>query len=591
MRSVRVFHILLLFTVAFAALGLRLVWVQTAAGAELAKSAAASVRQRQVHVMLNDGRGNLVDRNGMRLTGASEDALLMLPGGLDILSPSERQRIADTLRMTEAKLLSIWPKAGEMPKWWGLAGASSEPVPLAVWQVEALRSIPSSAYVIADKTIRYPGDRIAAHLVGFTAEQPDRFKALYTDHAAIGSLPVSTPIGASGLELAFDRFLLGTGREFIAYHIDGRGQPLTGLGIRHIRRDNPYYPLQAVTTIDAALQRSLEELADRYPLQEGAVVVLDAVNADVLAMVSRPNYQAGQIPQHSADWQNRALSSIPPGSVMKTFIAAVALETGAVSPNETFICDGTYHKYGLTCWKEGGHGRLSFAEALAQSCNLVFAEVGERLDAFTLQQYAERLGLSGKIGWQGVSLIDGLEIRQFPEEQSNTIFGIDMSEVDGGVLAQTAIGQRDVSWTPLAAANWTITLLNGGAVAFPRAVSKLNYADGHAMEKYELQREKARALSPRTVYTLRGMMEEVAATGTGQSLAAAKWRLAGKSGTAETVKEGVPAVHQWFVGYGPAELPRYAVAVVANYRPPGSKNLATAIFKDVMDLLAAYESQ
>jgi cell division protein FtsI/penicillin-binding protein 2 len=81
-------------------------------------------------------------------------------------------------------------------------------------------------------------------------------------------------------------------------------------------------------------------------------------------------------------------------------------------------------------------------------------------------------------------------------------------------------------------------------------------------------------------------MQEVVRTGTGKSLQQAKWRLAGKSGTAQTVIGGRPAVHQWFVGYGPVEQPRYAVAVVAENEPENGKNRAIAAFRDIMDALA-----
>lgn len=598
MRKFRLFHVLIAFTIGFMALGFRLLWLQTApavGAAGGAQTVAMSVRQRQIHLMLDDGRGIMVDRSGHPLTGTEAEGLLLLPGGDEGLTNTDRARMAEALHITQEQLRNDWPSFGEAPKWWNRNGSGSgsesesegEPTPLTLTQAETLRDIAPGAagFLVTKRTVRYAEDRSAPHLVGFVAEQPERIQALYPERIETGALSLSTPIGAAGLELAFDRFLLGTGRKYIAYHVDGHGLPLPGLGVRLVEQDNPYYPLQAVTTVDADIQRSVEEAAEVVGLEEGAVVVLDAATADIVALVSKPSYTMEQL--DPANWQNRAFVSVAPGSIAKTLIAAVALEEGVASPEETFLCDGSYHKYGMTCWKEGGHGKLTFQQALAESCNVVFAEVGERLSGETLQRYADALGMSGKVGWSGTSMVDHSAITQLPEEQSSRLFASDAADADGGVLAQTAIGQRDVRWTPLAAANWMVTLLHGGNAAYPKAVSELRYADGHVLERYAAHhRGDGSVLSPRTVRQLRRMMEEVVKTGTGASLADAEWPLAGKSGTAQAGVEGRESVHQWFVGYGPADRPRYAVAVVANNRPPESKHLAVDLFEEVMNRLA-----
>lgn len=194
-------------------------------------------------------------------------------------------------------------------------------------------------------------------------------------------------------------------------------------------------------------------------------------------------------------------------SVMKSFIAAVALEEDIAGAQERFICDGTHDKYGLTCWKKGGHGPVTLKEAFAQSCNLVFAELSERIPAEKLEAYGESLGMIGKMGWTGISSLDGEPIRQFPEEEPSRLFRGESLKQDGGALAQTAIGQRDVRLTPLAAAAWARTLLHDGKRTSPRAVSALLFADGRPAERYAPQTAGGgRGLSAGTVEQVKQMM-------------------------------------------------------------------------------------
>ncbi|HZG76370.1 MAG TPA: penicillin-binding transpeptidase domain-containing protein [Paenibacillus sp.] len=596
MRLHRLFHVLLAFCLGLALLAGRLLWLQAwgapPRGAAAADAAAMSVRQRSQGVTLDPGRGHIVDRHGVPLTGHTVNGLLLLPGGADRMTADERRTLARVLNVAPMRLLEEWRKI-DRPAWWnGRDGAGvavgADPLPLTAEQAARIRELRLPGATVASAVVRYPERRLAAHLVGFVAEQPERVTALYGKKLTDGQLQLSTPIGASGLELAFDRLLQGVGETRIVSYVDGQGEPLDGLGVQTVGTSNPYYPLRLISTIDAAAQRAVEAAADAAGLKEGAVVVLDVASSDIVAMASRPTYEAGRLSRAGEDWANRAIRAVAPGSIMKSFVAAAALEEGVVRPDETFDCDGTYSHYGLTCWKEGGHGRLTFAEALAESCNIAFAEVGERLSGETLVRYGTALGLIGPVGWKGVSEVDGQPLTQLPEEQPGRLFAGAPEAADGGVLAQTAIGQRDARWTPLLAANWMATVARGGAPASPRAAAELQYADGHAAEKYDPHRlpDGRDAISPATARTLRGMLEGVVEFGTGASLRSAAWPLAGKSGTAEATVDGRDVVHQWFVGYGPTDKPKYAVAVLAESRPTGSANRATAVFKAVMDALA-----
>jgi cell division protein FtsI/penicillin-binding protein 2 len=326
-------------------------------------------------------------------------------------------------------------------------------------------------------------------------------------------------------------------------------------------------------------------------LAEGAVVVLDAGNADVLAMVSRPFYNPGHVdPQKKTDWSNRALKAITPGSIFKLVTAAAALESGVVQPQEQFHCHGTYGKYGLACWKKEGHGTLNLEEGLAVSCNSVFAHLGERLNPEQIQATASALGLGRTVGWQERNLAGLPQFRPLDHEEKGAVFGPHTNASDPGVRVQTAIGQRDVLVTPLQAANLIVTLLHDGQVHAPRVVKRISYADGSTLLELPTHAapspEGSRLIHTSTARTLREAMEKVVTQGTGASLRNKSWNLAGKSGTAQALKNGHPINHQWFIGYGPIERPRYAVAVLVQNASTHSANQATALFGQVMDLLA-----
>src|SRR5690606_7805325 len=106
--------------------------------------------------------------------------------------------------------------------------------------------------------------------------------------------------------------------------------------------------------------------------------------------------------QFSSDgeqWRNQAITAYTPGSIYKIITAAAAIEYGVIKSNETFECHGEYGRYGLSCWKEGGHGVISAEEAFAQSCNVAFAKISERLTAEQFINIADALGATHKVGW------------------------------------------------------------------------------------------------------------------------------------------------------------------------------------------------
>ncbi|QAY68290.1 penicillin-binding protein [Paenibacillus protaetiae] len=602
------------FTVIFAIYTIRLAFLQLfsfgastpAAALHHADWRKSSVAQRQHSLVLDTGRGDFVDRSGRPLTGETYMALAFFPvaAGAHAAAETKEQirQLAGMLGVSYSSLEQYWHQL-KAPEFWHGAG-SRQPRKLTDSELKQLSALSLDGVQALPYRHRYLPGYYAAQAIGYISQHPERISAQYPLELAAGKRSLKDQIGGAGLERSLDEWLRGLGQTTAMFFTDGQNRPMHGLGIRYFRPDNERYPLQAVTTIDLPLQQQLEKYADQMHLIEGAIVVLDASNADIVAMVSRPSQNPEQLSSSGGlETVNHALKAEPPGSVFKLVTEAAALEAGVASEHETFECNGEYGKYGLSCWKEGGHGKLTLKEGLAQSCNIVFATVAERLSGEQLQRTALALGIGRQVGWSTARphKLMHHKLRLLPEEEGGTVFrlpdGADnaasqLEEMDGGVMAQSGIGQRDVRMTPLQAANLVVTLLHGGEVLEPRIVSEVRYANGLAMTKLKPKKAPKSGygqINPATARKLLRGMEAVVDHGTGKSIRDGIWTVAGKSGTAEVERQGAPRNHQWFAGYGPVKHPRYAVAVLSEYRPVNSPNQATRLFRGVMDLLAEHE--
>lgn len=551
-----------------------------------------AVVQRQRSLVLDTGRGDFVDRYGKAITGETYLTVAFFPVRAD--ARGDGKQLAALARLLGVDAFELKRRWDEMrtPDFWH-NGTDDTPIRLSDEQADAIRKLKVNGIRVLPYRNRYLAAFDAKHWIGFTSEHPEWLMSAHQKELLSGKRNLAEQVGGSGLEKSLDGLLHGIGETSVSYFIDGQNAPLHGLDVRVVQPKNKYYPLRVVTTIDLELQNELEDYADRAGLKEGAIVVLDTQSADIHAMVSRPKLKPGQFrTADGSEWENYALKAVEPGSIYKLVTAAAALEHHAVNGNETFHCNGHYGKYGLSCWKEGGHGKLTFQEGLAQSCNIVFAELAERLKAEELRRTADALGVMGRVGWQSGKFGPFAKpLRLLEEEQEGRLFAVEaLTDVDGGMMAQSGIGQRDVRMTPLQAANLIVTLLHRGSVHEPRIVSEIRYATGERMAELPTRHVpgRHRRIGAHTASVLLNSMEAVVDHGTGQSIRNGIWRIAGKSGTAETQKNGTALIHQWFTGYGPVKSPRYAIAVLAANRPIGSSHQATKLFRGAMDIAAKH---
>jgi len=316
------------------------------------------------------------------------------------------------------------------------------------------------------------------------------------------------------------------------------------------------------TIVPAAQQAAWDGLGD----QEGAVVALEPSTGRILALVSTPGFDPNALAVHStteAAAQYRALEQAPgnplrskvtqerfaPGSTFKLVTAAAALESGQYtadtlvpSPTELALpqTSATISNFGgSSC----GGDQVSLAEALRISCNTAFANLGLTLGEDALREQSERFGF----------LDDSLTM---PMPVVESVFP---SDLDPAMLAQSAIGQRDVQATPLQMAMVSAGIANGGRVMTPYLVDTVRAADLTVVSQTKPE-VLSDAVSASSASALTQMMVGVVESGTGRSARIDGVQVAGKTGTAQTV-EGQPP-HAWFTAFAPADAPRVAVAVI-----------------------------
>ena len=573
---------------------IRLLWLQTRTTIGDDYLAQQSVEQRRESVVLDQGRGRILDRSGAVLAGRQVHTLLVVPRmpqwiGTDLIDQVAGiigvppQTLESQVRLTSKPFLAY-------------TVTKKTPLILSTKQIEQIDQIQSPALKVVPYIRRYREQPIASHVIGFLAQNPRQIKELYKEQLEQGNLQENELIGASGLERSFDRFLQGIETSKYVHFVDAKSEAIAGLHDRLILASNPFYPLQLQTTLDGKLQAATEAMIDKEGMKEGAVVVLDINNSDVIVMASRPNYDPYAVLPELGKWRNRAVSAEVPGSIFKTVVLATALEDGVVKPGQKFYCSGEWDRYHLRCWVREGHGVLTLEQAYAQSCNVIIAQIAAELDPNRLEEVAESLGLTHRIGWSTESLslpLGGIQqsFRQFDGEQEGQLFDQGTPRADRGVLAQTGIGQRDVRVSPLQAANMVVTILNAGKLTEPRVVSEIKHNNNRSLIQFPqhvITRPSGKGksgLSPSTTRWLTEAMKLTVESGTASSLLKVPVQVAGKTGTGQTGQPHDHKVNQWFIGYTPTDQPKYAFAILVSNRQHDDQHQALSITDQLIRLL------
>lgn len=380
--------------------------------------------------------------------------------------------------------------------------------------------------------------------------------------------------GKLGIEKAFDAQLRGRdGGQRI--DVDARGRMRGTLS-----RSDPVPGATLRLTIDRDLQRVAYDELQKWAARgkPGAAVALDPNTGAVLALVSVPSYDPNQFVHGvSKDYWaqvsrdplkpliNRAVGTAnAPGSTFKVITSSAGLEDGAITENSTVTCTGVIylgsHRWPKRCHKLSGHGTLALNAALAQSCDVFFYTVGQRLGPDKIATFARRFGLGARTGIDlpGVEAKGTVPDRKWKEASGH-------GHWVGGDTVDYAIGQGLLSATPLQMCNVAAAIANGGTLYRPQLVQQMtSYApDQTASVSYRLKPEPIGALHlrPETLSAIQRGMRAVMVNGTGAGSAIPGLAWAGKTGTAEVVRHHTKVNNAWFIGYAPYDHPRIAVCV------------------------------
>ncbi len=398
-----------------------------------------------------------------------------------------------------------------------------------------------------DAVARYGSRSLASHLIG------------YTD---------SDGHGISGLERCFDSVLYTDEKCTASVITDAMGNvvPDKGMSLNNRKADDVH---SIKLTLDYHIQSIAEMVMDDYEVN-GAVVILDVKNSDVLAMASRPQYDRNSIGDYltsnNGELVNKCISAYNAGSVFKIITAAAALENGTA--DETYTCSGSVNIVGrkFGCHKKDGHGTVDFEAAFANSCNCAFYDMGVKIGAADILGMAERFGC-------GVRLLcfDAL-----PESDGvlplSSCYGVHEA-------VNYSIGQGEILITPIQAANMTCIIANDGIANSVNVAQSIVDKNGAEIRTLRETHER-RVLDKDIARKIQECMREAVIDGTAKGADGGVAEIAGKTGTAQTgwYENGENFVHGWFCGFFPYDNPKYAMAVLVENGKSGSAS-AVPVFK------------
>lgn len=511
-----------------------------------------SVKQRAQELVIDNGRGEFLDRNGRLMTEKKTNVLVLFPFLKKIAW--DVKTVSSITGISKNNLMYAINKA-KKPFSYG----DPLPISLSSTQMKKINELKIPGVFAVER--KFPIKNIPAEqLIGLAAENPAEIKKRYPDK----SLSSQTPIGISGLEESFDEFLLPEGKSSLIYHVDGDGAPLFGLNVRYTDPANPFYPVNIKTTVDMDIQEKAEELASTYGIKKGGLVLLDIQDNSVLAMVSRPSINKKD-PYSGGGMSNMMLKQQIMGSVFKTVVAAAAIDHNLDSPAKTFDCS---KKINGKQDEQHQYGNLDFSTSFAVSCNRAFGQLAVELKNINpkiLEDYAGRLSLTGPVGWEG-DVYHTSNFKQMKEEEKGRVFRSDEDRLDSNFVAMSGIGQHEVRATPLGVASMMATIARGGDKKMIKVVSAIEYKNHSQLIRFPDKAIAGDTIAPYTAMELQKLLREVITNerGTGRWFKSLPYEVAGKSGTAETGRyvDGKQLHNKWFAGYFPYQNPRYALVVV-----------------------------
>ncbi|HML31249.1 penicillin-binding protein 2 [Sporomusa sphaeroides] len=577
-----IFGIIIIFI--FVALVSRLGYLQMAQGQYYGQLADGN-RIRLIPIMAP--RGVFYDRNGVMLVSNRPGFTISL---LPINGP-----VPDEVIGKLAVILNL--NAEEIKEKLSQKTGSFEPIrvktdvgPEIVTKIEERRSELPGVVIEIQPLRNYINNELAAHIFGYVGE----INETELESGKAQGYKARDIVGKFGLERVYDKEIRGTdgGNQV---EVDANGRPVQVIG-----KKDPIPGNNLVLTIDQRIQKAAEAAIDEQLIylqtkagytnaKAAAAVVLNPKTGEVLAMVSRPTFNPNAFNGgiSSKDWKllnenphhpmdNKAIAGVyPPGSTFKIITGAAALELGKVTPEEKILDTGTHWIIPKGNAMGEALGWINFREALSKSDNVYFYEMGNRLGIDNLEKFARMFGLGAYTGINLPGESDGLVANRRYKEK---VYGEDW------YLSETfdaAIGQGFQLATPLQMAVVIGQVANDGQRYKPQLVSRITGPNGEVLKTFEPEKTGQVTLAESNWTLIQESLREVALEGGTAATAFGDFpvAIAGKTGTSEN-SHG--SDHGWFVGYGPYEDPRVAVAIIVEQGGFGSSS-AVPIAKKIME--------
>ena len=399
--------------------------------------------------------------------------------------------------------------------------------------------------------------------------------------------------GIIGLEVMYERYLKG--RDGLILTIsDAKGTELQNAAEERVE---PVPGNTLTVSLDVNIQKYAEQAAYQVMEKKGAkavsVIVMNPRNGEIYAMVNVPefdlndpftlNVESGGLTgteiqdARNKMWRNRCINdTYEPGSTFKIITAAAGLEAGVVHLDDRFSCPGfrIVEDRKIRCHKIGGHGGETFLQGAMNSCNPVFIDVGARLGVDSFYHYFEQFGLLGKTGID----LPG-EVATIMHKKEN------MGLVE---LATVSFGQS-FQITPIQLITTASSIINGGRRITPHFAMNVESTDGTYYQKFSYP-ERMGVVSEATSETMRYILEQVVAEGSGKRAKLPGYRVGGKTATSEKLPRSLKKYISSFLGFAPADDPQ-VIALITIDEPVGiyyGGTIAAPVVADIFSNILPY---
>ncbi len=414
----------------------------------------------------------------------------------------------------------------------------------------------------------YSNGSVAAHVLGYTSEiTEDELKDSLFSEYKLGDVN-----GKSGIEKVYEHTFRGAdGIKFV--EVDVYGRELGMLASMPNEKAKPGY--NVISTIDIALQNIAEEA---FPDSlKGSLVALNPQNGEILAILSSPSFNPNIYSMETAirndaisklrnedkpSYNRSVLGTYPPGSLFKLFTSIAGLETKRITRHSKFHkgCNGAF-RFGRRvqkCWKASGHGYMNVVDAIRESCDVYFYQLGLDLGMDPINKYARMYGLSRKTNVDISTEKSGLLM---DSTTYNKRFANKGWKWTRGQILNLAIGQGELV-TPIQMANAFGALATNDSLYTPHLMRSIIDDQGNTLEEYKPKALNAIDISQKTHDIVIEALEQVisAPHGTGGWARVKGVRVGGKTGSAENPHG--EKTHAWFAAVAPLEKPTIAIAVL-----------------------------